>query len=227
VAHFGPYSSFHPMAATRQMGGCQIGLLDDDEHDDSDTVIILKTAIIEASGRDIHPTLSRRSAPFELLAPDSPTDIHSTSPRRSAPFGLPTPESPTGLRSFDLRPTFPPSSPTPLRGISKGIKPLKSPQEKQSKHSSKESTTSIALPPPAASLTQNNTPPRKTKPIPHNAETRIESESSLLPTPANTPARLLFREEVKVKSELSPSIETAWNVAETLEMYVLFPCYSL
>jgi hypothetical protein len=193
------------MAATRQMGGCRIGLLDDDEHDDSDAVIILKTAIIEASGGD----------------------IHSTSPRRSAPFGLPTPESPTGLRSFDLRPTSPPSSPTPFRGISKGIKPLKSPQENQSKHSSKESTTSIALPPSAKSLTQNNTPPRKTKPIPHNAETRIESESSLLPTPGNTPPRLLFREEVKVKSELSPSTETAWNVAETLEMYVLFPCYSL
>jgi hypothetical protein len=193
------------MAATRQMGGCRIGLLDDDEHDDSDAVIILKTSIVEASGGDIH------SAPS----------------RRSAPFGLPTPESPTGLRSFDLRPTFLPSSPTPLRGISKGIKPLKFPQEKQSKHSSKESTTNITLPPPAESLTQDNTPPRKTKPIPHNAETRIESESSLLPTPGNTPARLLFREEVKVKSELSPSIETAWNVAETLEMYVLFPCYSL
>jgi hypothetical protein len=155
-------------------------------------------------------------------------DIHSTPPRKSATFGLLTPDSPTGLRSFDLRPTSPPSSPAPLRDIPKDIKPLTFRQGRKSKRSSKKSTTSIALLSLAEPLTPDNTPPRKTKPITRNAKTRVKSESSLLSTLDNTPAPLLFRGgKVKVKSELSPSIETAWDVAEILETYVLFPCYSL
>jgi hypothetical protein len=154
---YNSYSSSYPMATSRQKGTLRSGFSDEDDHDDSDTAIDERTAIIEASGGDVPSTPPRRSAVFGLVTP------------------LATPDSPSRPRSFSCRSISPPRTPAPTTQNIKSDS-LTTPGE-PSEHSSKESATDITLKPTAGLPTPDNTPLRNLRRSRRREDTNVSEWS--------------------------------------------------